>query len=67
MYTFYKPAWWKQLLGKLGFKKYQRNYVWGVDFGGGKGDHTVEASGYYDKNGILNITVLKVSTPTEDK
>lgn len=57
MYKFYKPKLWKRILGKLGFKKYQVNYVYGIDFG--SGDMCVETSGHYE-NGILHITSYRI-------
>lgn len=59
---WYKPALWKRILGRFGFKKFQINYVYGIDFG--SGDMTVECSGYYDSEGVLNITSLK-TTPNQ--
>ena len=65
---YYKPKLWKRILGKLGklgFKKYKVNYVYGVDWATGD-DSCVEVSGHYDADGVLNITSFKILTP-EDK
>jgi hypothetical protein len=64
MYAFYKPKLWKRLLGKLGFKKYQVNYYYGIDFG--SDDMSVETSGHYDENGNLKITSFKVIKPKRE-
>ena len=49
---YYKPKLWKRILGKLGFKKYKVNYVYGVDWATGD-DSGAEVSGHYDADGVL--------------
>lgn len=62
MFKFYKPKIWKRILGRLGFKKYQINYFYGIDFTTGD-DLSCEVSGYCDKDGIFNVKSFKLHTP----
>lgn len=54
-----RPALWKRILGFLGVKKYQINYVYGLDFAGQE-DQQVEISGFKDADGVYNVTEFKV-------